>query len=122
MKHRLAFLALCAVLTVVATATARPPAPDLVVGAVVASNGIVTIRVHNQGTGPAGACKVNLSLGTPIGTAINYDQPAIAAGQWRSVTVHVNKPLAGVHYTVRDDVTHLVHESNENNNAKAGNF
>jgi len=121
MKYRLAFLAFCAIMSV-AAAAAPPPAPDLVVGAVVASNGHVTIRVHNQGTAAAAACKVNLSLGTPISQNHNYDQPAIAAGQWASVTVPVNKPLAGVHFTVRDDVTHLVHESNENNNAKAGTF
>jgi len=121
MKYRLAFLAFFAVMSVAAVALPAA-APDLVVGAVVASNGTVTIRVHNQGNAAAGACKVNLSLGTPIGTAINYDQPAIAAGQWASVTVRVNRRLAGVHYTVRDDVTHLVRESNENNNSKAGTF
>ncbi|HSU15630.1 CARDB domain-containing protein [Longimicrobium sp.] len=121
MKYRLAFLAFCAAMSI-AAAAAPPPRPDLIVGAVVASNGIVTIRVHNQGNAPAAACKVNLSLGTPIGTAHSYDQPAIPAGQWRSVTIHVNKPLAGVHYTVRDDVTHIVTESNETNNARAGNF
>jgi subtilase family serine protease len=121
MYYRLIFLAFYAIMSIAAVA-APSPAPDLVVGAVVASNGYVTIRVHNQGNAAAGACKVNLSLGTPIGTATNYDQPAIPAGEWRSVRVHVGKPLAGVHYTVRDDVTHLVAESHETNNAKAGVF
>lgn len=121
MKHRLAFLAFFAIMSVAAAAS-PPNAPDLVVGAVAGSNGIVTIRVHNQGNAPAAACLVNLSLGQPIGTAHNYNQPAIAAGQWTSVTIHVNKPLNGVHYTVRDDVTHLVAESNENNNIASGTF
>ena len=121
MKYRLAFLAFCAIMSV-AAAAAPPPAPDLVVGAVVASNGRVTIRVHNQGTATAAACKVNLSLGTPISQNHNYSQPAIAAGQWTSVTIPVNQPLSGVHFAVRDDVTQLVHESNENNNSMTGSF
>src|SRR5215212_5865490 len=60
MKYRLAFLAFCAVMSVAAVA-APPPAPDLVVvGVAAASHGNVIARVHNQGNGPAAACKINL--------------------------------------------------------------
>ncbi|HEX8242653.1 MAG TPA: CARDB domain-containing protein [Longimicrobium sp.] len=121
MKYRMAFLALFAVLTLAAAALPTN-APDLVVGAVDGTGTTVTIRVHNQGNAPAAASLVNLSLGQPIGTAHNYNQPAIPAGQWRSVTIHTNKPVKGVHYVVRDDVTHLVAESNETNNVASGTF
>ena len=121
MKHRIAALALVAVPLL--AAASRLLLPDLTPAAVVKGSATsLTIRIRNQGAAPSPAGLLNVSLGQPIGTATNYAMPAIAAGQYGSVTVQVGKPLAGVHYTIRLDVNHAIAESNENNNATAGNF
>ncbi|HET7460608.1 MAG TPA: CARDB domain-containing protein [Longimicrobium sp.] len=121
MKHRIAALALIAV-PLLAAAT-RGPLPDLTPAAVVKGNATtLTIRIRNQGTAASPAGLLNVSLGQPIGWNKNYPMPAIAAGQYASVTVNAGAPLAGVHYTIRLDVNHAIAESNENNNAAAGNF
>lgn len=123
MKPRHAALALATLaLAPLLAASAPPPRPDIVPLVVVGSNGRITMRIRNQGTAPAPAGLLNVSLGAPIGTATNHAQPALAVGEIKSVTVIVNKPLAGVHYTVRLDVNHAITESNENNNVAAGNF
>jgi subtilase family serine protease len=89
---------------------------------VVGSNGRITMRIRNQGTAPAPAGVLNVTLGAPIGTSTNHVQPALAPGEIKSLTVIVNKPLAGVHYVVRLDSNHAIPESNENNNNAAGTF
>ena len=121
MKPWITVFSLAAVL-VLAAAT-RPPLPDLTPAVVVKGSATtLTVRIRNQGTAPSPAGLLNVSLGQPIGWNKNYPMPAIAAGQYGSVTVNAGKPLAGVHYTIRLDVNHAITESNENNNAAAGNF
>jgi subtilase family serine protease len=120
MKHRIVALALAVVPLLAAT---RLALPDLTSAVVVKGNATsLTIRIRNQGGAPSPAGLLNVSLGQPIGTAHNHPMPAIAAGQYGSVTVNVGQPLAGVHYTIRLDVNHAIAESNENNNAAAGTF
>ncbi|HYH83203.1 MAG TPA: CARDB domain-containing protein [Longimicrobium sp.] len=118
MKRRFAALAFLPLLA----AAAPPPLPDIRPMVVVGSGTRITIRIRNQGTAPAPAGLVNVSLGNAIGKATNYVQPALAAGSTRSVIIDVGKPLAGVHYTVRTDVNQAIAESNEANNVLAGDF
>jgi len=123
MKPRFAALTLATVaLAPLLAASARPPLPDIIPMVVVGSGTRITMRIKNQGTAPAAAAQLNVSLGTPISKATSYPQPALAPGEIKSVIIDVGKPLAGVHYTVRLDVNHTVTESNENNNVAAGNF
>ncbi|HET7231857.1 MAG TPA: CARDB domain-containing protein [Longimicrobium sp.] len=123
MKHRIAALALALATAPLLAAALRPPPPDLTPAIVVKGSATtLTIRIRNQGTTASPAGLLNVSLGQPIGWNKNYPMPAIAAGQYASVTVNAGKPLAGVHYTIRLDVNHAIAESNENNNVASGTF
>ncbi|HVG44633.1 MAG TPA: CARDB domain-containing protein [Longimicrobium sp.] len=118
MKARFAILIALPLLA----AASRPPLADLRPMVVVGSGTRITIRIKNQGTAPAPAAFVRVSLGAPINTAANHPQPALAPGEIKSVIINVGQPLAGVHYGVRVDGTGIIPESNEANNVASGNF
>jgi subtilase family serine protease len=123
MKPRLAALVLATVALVpTLAASARPPLPDIIPMVVVGSGTRITMRIKNQGTAPAAAAMVGVSLGAPIGTYHAYAQPALLPGEIKSLTIDTGHPLAGVTYTVRLDVNHTVTESNENNNNVSSHF
>ena len=112
MKARLAILAALPFLA----AADRYALPDLVPAAVVGSGMQVTVRVRNQGAGPAPAGFVRVLVGAPINLAKNVPEPALAPGQVNSVIIPIGKPLAGVSIMVRVDGTGIIAETNENNN------
>jgi subtilase family serine protease len=106
--------------------TVTPPLlPDLVVssltGSLTATGGSFTAVVKNNGTGPAGASvlRMTLKMGiTTIGT-MDFSVPALAAGATHTQSYSVTAPiLPGTAYTLTAaaDATGLVTESNESNN------
>jgi hypothetical protein len=99
--------------------------PDLVVssltGSLSATGGSFTAVVKNDGTGPAGASVLRMTLKMGIVTigTMDFSVPALAAGATHTQSYSVTAPiLPGTPYTLTAaaDATGLVTESNESNN------
>ena len=122
MKLRLAALVLFPLL---AASAPRTTGPDLRVVDVVSQNldsGILRVQIHNKGDVTSAPCAMSVSL-TGLQTGVTtVPVAAIQPNHTIFVNVSTGKPLSQVHYTVRVDRSNVVHEPDEANNIKSGQF
>lgn len=115
-------LLLAAIISIPATAM-----PDLVVLAVSSpnlDNGVVRVRVKNQGNTAAGSCYMAIRI-TPLGGSMKVFSPPVpglAAGQEVVIEAATGFLLSQANYEATVDRSNSVHESNELNNTLQGKF